>query len=205
MALGRRFGRDTRVSVVLVGVVCLLIALAVAWIERSPFPNGQELIPSRPLPTAELVAAGGRPIDLTTFRGRWLLLYFGFTYCPDICPEDLSRLAVAQDALPSSERLQVVFVSIDPDRDTPDGVDGYARYFHPAFLGATGKPEEVGKLVRAAGTPFPFACDGTGRPDPSRHPASVYVVDPEGRLVARYDDRGLPHGLVADMRPLLQK
>lgn len=181
------------------------VAALVGWVDSSPYTHGQALMPARPMPEARLTGRNDEPLDLLQFKGQWLLLYFGFTYCPDVCPAALENLAATLDRLKADDRyVQVVFVSIDPGRDTPKGADSFASYFHTDFLGATGSEAEVGKLIRAAGTPYPFARNpASDAPDPSLHPASIFVVNPEGQLVAKYDDDTPPADLIRDLTPLL--
>src|SRR5262249_52294505 len=97
-----------------------------------------------------LVDQNGRPVDDTQFRGKLKLVYFGYTYCPDVCPTELQTMSQALDALgPAAAQVQPLFITIDPQRDTPEQLKDYMQSFHPSFLGLTGTPAEVDAVARA--------------------------------------------------------
>ena len=91
----------------------------------------------------ELLAAGGEPVELGDYQGQHLLVFFGYTNCPDICPLTMARLSSIFEALGEPEDLQVVMITVDPERDTPEVVDEYASNFHPDFEGLGGSPEAL--------------------------------------------------------------
>lgn len=128
----------------------------------------------------------GKPFTTAALRDRWSLLFFGFTHCPDICPTTMTVLGQAKSALATAAGktpLQVVFVSVDPGRDTPDVLGPYVRYFDPAFIGVGGNAEQVQGLTGQLGIPFtinPVQADGSYSVD---HSASLFVLDPRGRFV----------------------
>lgn len=123
----------------------------------------------------------GRERRLADFRGRAVLLYFGFTQCPDVCPTALIRAADVRRLLgPDRDRLQVVFITVDPERDTPAVLQAYTAAFDPAFLGLSGS------LARTRETADEFKVYyrkvPTGRSYTMDHSALSYVFDPQGRL-----------------------
>ena len=126
----------------------------------------------------------GRPVTLETFRGKLVVLFFGYTHCPDVCPTTLSDMAQALKLVPPAVagKVQVLFVSVDPERDTPETLKAYVPYFHPAFLGLYGTPEEVAK----AATEFKVAFRKHVEPGATGylvdHSAGSYVLDEKGRL-----------------------
>ncbi len=132
-----------------------------------------------------LDAASG-PVDLASLRGQVVLIYFGYTLCPDICPTNLAMIATALKALTPEERERVrgLFVSVDPERDDPQRLALYAAYFHPNILGVTGTPEQVATAAGRYGAIY-------RRVDQNDsalgylvdHSADTYVIDPEGRWV----------------------
>ncbi|MDB5102082.1 MAG: hypothetical protein JWM80_6503 [Cyanobacteria bacterium RYN_339] len=144
----------------------------------------------RELPPFELQAADG-PITPELLKGRWTWLYLGFANCPDICPTTLGYLADQYRRLADPAKVQVLFVSVDPARDTPATLAQYTRYFHPAFQGATGNRLALDTLAAGLGTRFEV-----GKPrEPGgsygvMHPNSVFVIDPKGRLVGTYAPAG---------------
>lgn len=135
-----------------------------------------------------LTADDGQPASLRDYRGKVVLIYFGYTFCPDICPAVLSELATTLDTLAPSERdqVQVLMVSIDPARDTPEVLAEYLDHFDPSFVGLTGAEQEITD-VAAEYNVFFEAQEGT----PATgylidHWAGVYLVDPAGNLVESF-------------------
>ena len=147
----------------------------------------------RPLPAFALVDQAGRSFGPERLRGRWNFMFFGFVNCPDVCPTTLATLAAAEAALadlPAQDRPGVLFVSVDPGRDTPEVLGRYVAHFDPAFTGATGSREAIDALAGALGVAVIIglpAADGSYSVD---HSAAVFLVDPEARVVALF---GAPH------------
>lgn len=130
-----------------------------------------------------LVGPENRAVSLSDFRGQAVMLYFGYTFCPDVCPATMVELAQAQQLLGrEADKLQVVMVSIDPLRDTPERLNEYVRHFDERFLGLTGTEDEIA----AAATPFGIFYDKHEGSVASGylidHTASVVVIDQEGHL-----------------------
>lgn len=126
------------------------------------------------------------PFDSTSMRGKVLLVYFGYTNCPDVCPASLSVGGQALNALSAEERARVklVMVSVDPERDTLAHLQEYTAFFHPEMIGVTGTPEQIATLAKAFGAGYikqPAKADGSYAVD---HTVSTYVVGPDGRLMA---------------------
>lgn len=159
--------------------------------------SGTWLPEPKPIGAFELIDAGGRPYTRADLTSAPTLVYFGFTRCPDVCPTTLARLAQArrQAALPS---LRVLFVSIDPERDTPPAVGLYAHAFDPGFLGVTGKPDEIRKVARN----FAVAVNRVDLPGGDYtmdHSAVVFLVDVAGIRAIFTPPFEVP-ALVADLR-----
>ncbi len=142
----------------------------------------------------ELVDHGGTPFDLARLEGKWTLMFFGYTHCPDVCPVTLSVIKQAYGVLEREgvdvADLQTVFVSVDPERDTLDHLREYLGYFDPRFVGVTGDDEALQGLTRQLGVLYI-----RNEPDENGsylvdHTASVLVLDPEHRLVGLL---GAPH------------
>ncbi|KAI3771347.1 hypothetical protein L6452_02510 [Arctium lappa] len=98
-----------------------------------------------------LVDHDGRSVTEKDFKGKWTLIYFGFTHCPDICPDELQKLAAAIDTIKGKAGFEIVpvFISVDPERDTVEQVREYVKEFHPKLIGLTGHPDEIKKAARA--------------------------------------------------------
>jgi protein SCO1/2 len=144
----------------------------------------------RPLPDFALVDQDGAAFGPSQLRGRWTFLFFGFVNCPDICPTTLATLAAARRSLadlPEPERPGVALVSVDPVRDTPPVLGRYVAHFDPAFRGVTGTPGALDALAQDLGVAV-----FVGSPDEDGnyavdHSAAVFLVDPEGRVVALFN------------------
>jgi protein SCO1 len=140
--------------------------------------------PPRPAPDLTLRATGGTQFRLSQARGKVILLTFGYTNCPDVCPTVLAELAQVRARLGrDSGRVQVVFVSVDPERDTTERLRAYVQVFDKSFLGLTGSAAELDPVWKAYGVSIRRENAG-GSPHTYgvHHTASVYVVDTEGRL-----------------------
>lgn len=149
-------------------------------------------------------AAG--PVRLSDLRGRVVLVYFGYTACPDICPTNLVQIANALRELRPAELEQtlVLFVSVDPERDTPEHMARYAAYFHPNVLGLTGAPEQLAQIAERYGAAYRRIDDtGSAMGHLIDHSAFTYVVDPSGRLVRTLGHASSPKTIQAAIRTAL--
>ncbi|KAL6228242.1 hypothetical protein ACLB2K_002196 [Fragaria x ananassa] len=99
----------------------------------------------------KLINHDGKPVTEKDFLGKWTLMYFGFTHCPDICPDELQKLAAAVDKIKANAGIEIVpvFISVDPERDTVEQVREYIKEFHPTLIGLTGNPDEIRSVARA--------------------------------------------------------
>ena len=157
-------------------------------------PYGQQL---------ELVDHTGKPRRLEDWRGKAVVLFFGFTRCPDVCPTTLADIAQAVRSLGSdAERVQVLMVSVDPERDTPESLAKYVTAFDERFLGLRGDLEATKKV--AAEFKIYFEKRKQGESYTVDHSAQSYVIDPQGRLrlLVRHDR--IAEDLAHDLRVLLQ-
>ena len=130
-----------------------------------------------------LTRQDGVAVTERDYAGRWLLIYFGFTYCPDVCPTELGRMADVLDAMgPAGERVTPMLISIDPERDTPAQLADYVSRFHPRMQGLTGTAEQVAEVARR----YRVFYSRVQRPDMSAylmdHSSFIYLVGPDGRV-----------------------
>jgi protein SCO1/2 len=162
--------------------VGLALALLAGCADRRPY-RGIALDPPTPAPALRVTDAGGRTFDLAAERGRVVLLFFGYTHCPDICPATLARWARLREALgPAAEQVRFVFVSVDPDRDTPRVAQQYAQRFHASFVGLAPPAAELARLqdaFKVASYPDPHEPGGDYT---MGHSSQTFVVDRDGRL-----------------------
>jgi protein SCO1/2 len=154
--------------------------------------------------TLELTDHNGKPRTLADFKGKVVTLFFGFTHCPDVCPTTLNEMAVVMKELGAdAARVQVLFVSVDPERDTADVLKNYVPVFNPAFLGLTGSADEVARAAKEFKI-FYQKQKLQGGAYTMDHSAGTYILDTEGRLrlFAQYG-AGAP-SLLHDIRQLLK-
>lgn len=154
-------------ALVAVGVVSF--ALAGWWASRA---DGYTLIDHR-----------GADFTIESFQGGWSLVFAGFTHCPDICPDTLVRLNLLDKALRERElEIRTVFVSVDPERDTPERLAGYVTYFNEGFTGVTGPKVELDRFVAALGIGY-VKVPGAGGNYTVDHSAALVLVGPDARVV----------------------
>ncbi len=137
----------------------------------------------RSLPNHELIDQNGQPFDTQALRGRWHILFFGFTACPDICPTTLSdmRRLLSQLSPDVRERLQLILITADPARDTPERLKTYLSYYRSGFMGLTGEMEQLQRLSKALGLPFVPAKQTEGDYSVA-HSGNLALVAPDGTL-----------------------
>jgi protein SCO1/2 len=149
--------------------------------------------PPRPAPALRLADADGRAFDLANERGHVVLVYFGFTECPDACPVTLRRWAKVRVALGAdTSRVRFVFVSVDPATDTPAVTAAYARGFDPSFVGLSGTAAEIGQVALAWNVPVERA-----------HSSQVFVVDRDGLIPWGYGSSASVETIARGIRTLL--
>jgi cytochrome oxidase Cu insertion factor (SCO1/SenC/PrrC family) len=140
----------------------------------------------------------------TQFRGKLLFLYFGFTYCPDLCPTDLQSMGLALDRLGKrGEEVQPLFVTLDPDRDTPQHLANYVQAFHPRLIGLTGDAISIRQVARAY--KVYYAKVPTGENDYTvDHSGYVYLMDRAGQYLGFFPPGTPPDRMAEVIRPLLK-
>jgi len=193
MRLGRVAGVVLVISAVLVGEWL--------WLDAGrPGPAGGDM----PRITAQAAAPGGafslvdhlsRPVTDRSFRGSYVVMVFGYTACPDVCPTTLNTVAAAMDFLGSKARaVQPVFVTVDPERDTPAVLAAYVSAFHPRLLGLTGSPAQIRQITRDYRVYVAKGDAGHGS-DPIDHSAYVYVLGPDGRMLTYLKHDATPQAM----------
>lgn len=135
------------------------------------------------------------PVALADLRGKLVLLQFGYTYCPDICPTALSLLAQALDGLTPDElaKVQALFISVDPERDTVARLAEYTTFFHPKIIGLTGPTARLAEIAKRYGAVFTRQENVSAGSYVIDHTALTYLIDPQNRLVA-----SLPHAMPSE-------
>jgi protein SCO1/2 len=192
------------VRLAMLAIVALLSGIAAAWLlnhtpaDKAPalkLQAGTALIgQTRPLPPFTLIDQDGQPFGNEQLNGKWSFMFFGYTHCPDVCPTTMSALnetmaSVARNG--DANNTQVIFVSVDPERDKLKQLSGYVKYFNPDFIGLTGSQEAINALTSDLGI---LHLKVPNPKDPDNylvdHTASILLVGPQGQLLALF---GAPH------------
>ena len=211
--------RSSKIWWVAAGIVLLALAAL-----RGVMPSSHTSTPSRTNPSPQygiavnssggavapaadftLDSTLGRPLALSELRGRPVLLYFGYTTCPDICPTTLADLRMARSALgKDGDKVQVLFVSVDPERDTVDRLNTYLGAFDPAFIGLTGPVAEIEKVASRFGVYFQKSTVESAAGYLMDHTSAVLLLDADGvlRLMFPYGTTG--EQIAADTRPFIR-
>ncbi|MEK0361537.1 SCO family protein [Pseudomonas sp. CBC3] len=177
---------------VLVALVALVIGLTVSKVLNTErqldtaelLDAGIVLLPQgRDMPELTLTNQDGESVSLQQLEGQWNLLFFGYTFCPDICPATLAELRQLRGMLPEETRqqMQPILVSVDPERDTPEQLKTYLDYFDAGFIGLTGPLDNIQTLANAAGVPF-IPGDTSKENYTVDHGGNLALIGPDGRL-----------------------
>jgi protein SCO1 len=181
----------------------ITICSALAACDARPSFRSTDITGAPYAQSLELTDHTGKPRRLEDFRGKALVVFFGFTHCPDICPTTLADIAQAVKSLGAqAERVQVVMVSVDPERDTPESLAKYVTAFDPSFLGLRGDLEATKRV--ASDFKIYFEKRKQGGSYTVDHSAQSYVIDPQGRvrLLVRHDR--IAQDLAPDLRAILE-
>lgn len=154
-----------------------------------------------------LASHSGEMVSLSDFNEQVVLLYFGYTYCPDVCPASMAQLARATGELTDKEKkqVQVAMVTVDPARDTKELMADYMSHFDPGFLGLTGTEEEIASAAKAFGVYYEKQAGGTETDYLVNHTASVFVIDKGGYLRMLYPFGTPGEDIASDLRLLVDE
>ena len=180
------------------------VGAGIALVERGRDPlelrAGTALPEPRALPGFALVDQAGRPFDGQRLEGRWTLLFTGFTHCPDVCPTTVALMADVRRRV-ARDDLQFLFVSVDPERDTPQAIERYLGHFDPALVGATGARAEIERLTAGLGL-GQVRNPGTGDEYTVDHSTAFVLIDPDARLAGYFSAPHDRDALAADLSRL---
>jgi protein SCO1 len=198
-------------KITLVGIISLLvIALAVAvnmfFSKPASFRGTTYAEPYPAAPEFSLTDSKGDLLKLSDGGGKVTILFFGYTYCPDICPTTLAELKLAvKDLGEKSEQVQVIFVSVDPKRDTSESMQAYVQRFDPAFIGLSGTEEELTPIWAEYGI-FREIVEGTSETNYIvNHTGRIFLVDQNGDLRLSYGIDIAPEDISHDIQILLRQ
>ena len=201
-------GKFIYIAIVLVALLSAAAGVGVWKMTQTGQPPEQAallVLPEpREIPEFQLLDQYGQRFGLDRFRGRWSLLFFGFTHCPDVCPATLYDLQRLNEKLGGAGKqktpYQVVFFSVDPERDTPERLGDYVAYFDPDFIAVTGPHEELEPVTIKLGIAYRIEPHEAGAELYNvDHSASILLVNPDGRLHGVFPS---PHDVPAMAREL---
>lgn len=198
----RQYGLLIGVAITALG----LIAVGLLLRPQGQF-RGSLLDPPIPAPDFSLTQANGETFTLSAQKEKVVLLFFGYTYCPDVCPTTLADLAQVMKRLGrQSERVRVVFISVDPQRDTPERAQSYAAAFDPSFIGLSGTEADLQPVWNAYGV-YRLVRDSESRGSDYLvdHSARVYLIDGKGNLRLTYSFGTPVEDLENDLRLILRE
>ena len=166
--------------------------------------------------TTRGVALVGGPFTLTDqqgkvrsdreFRGKYLLVFFGYTNCPDICPTSLQGMSEALDALgPDAAKVQPIFITVDPKRDRPALLKDYAASFHPRLIALTGSVGAVAKVAKAYRVYYAKSGDKSGDSYLMNHSTFIYLMGPDGKFLANFTHNTEPKKIAARIRKFFRR
>ncbi len=188
-------------------LAALLLALLLgraAWAGDAPQDDGQ---PETGVVTRYLLMdVRGRAVSDQDFRGRFQLIAFGYTFCPDVCPTTLAEMALVLEKLGKrAERVQAIFVTVDPERDTPEVLKRYTGFFDKRILGLTGSPELVRRIADHFKVRYEKHREPGAPPDQYTvdHSAGIYLLGPDGRFLTKFAYAMPPAEIAAHLKALL--
>jgi len=191
-------------GLVVAGAIGLLASggwVVESWLAAPPSSQGKALIESE----FSLVDHTGKPVADEDFKGKWQLAFFGFTSCPDVCPTTLIEVsAVLEELDDGAEQVQPLFITVDPERDTPEVMAEYIANFDPRILGLTGSPEQIKRAAQAFRAYY-AKVEQEGQPDgyTMDHSAFLYLMDPEGDYATHFSPSDEPATVADEIRAYL--
>ena len=195
-----------RIGLVLLGVL-LLFALGGWWaLKQRPYSyHGETVVPPEPAADFTLTGPDGKALKLSDFRGKLVALYFGYTFCPDVCPTTMAALSQAMQQLgPKADQVQVIMVTVDPERDSPEKLNQYVTAFDPRFIGLSGTPGEIAGAAKPFGVIYEVHAGSAATNYLVDHTATTTVIDQDGRIRLIWPYGTPPEELAADLDQLLR-
>jgi protein SCO1/2 len=205
-----RPSRQIPISLIVVAAFAAAIGL---WLGQrflsaptQPKLQNAVLYPSpRAIPDFHLTQTNGAPLTLDSWRGRWDVIYFGYASCPDVCPTTLATFKAVWRELQARKltgNVRFNFISVDPQRDTPELLGKYVSFFNPDFIAATGSDDQLTGLTRSLGLIYSRTTDATGNIEVD-HSGSAVIVDPKGELIGLFRPPFEARAVAADLTTLM--
>ena len=197
--------RSRALAIGAAAVLALVVVGAATWLLLTPATRsmaGGEALVGGPF---TLTDQRGAEVTEQDFAGRYMLVYFGYTYCPDVCPMTLANMTQAVDLLPPEESEQVVpiFITVDPERDTVEQLAEYATLFHPRLVALTGSPEATKAAAQAYRVYFAKAGDKDSDAYLMDHSSFIYLMGPDGRYVRHFAHNAAPEEIATAIEEVI--
>jgi protein SCO1 len=180
-------------------VIVVFVAAVISYADRSNQAlHGSVIDPPMPAPDFTLTNQASEKISLSDLRGKYILLFFGYTSCPDECPATMGVLKqVYYQLKDQADKIQVVFVTTDPDHDTPQALGDFLSRFDPSFIGLTGIQAELQPIWKDYGV--------TVLDEGTTHSLRIYLIDPQGNITLTYPSASLSDDITADLNRLFKE
>lgn len=186
---------------VLLGITAGMLALRPDTVSIT---SGTMLKAPRPIDDFQLRAASGAAFTKADLAGHWTVVFAGFTYCPDVCPTTLTELKAVNARLgDAAKNVRFLFLSVDPERDTPEKIGKYVNFFDPRFQGATGDTAALDKLGANLGFVYTKVKGATPGSYTIDHSTALILIDPQGRIAGYLTPPFKPDAMAADLKTLV--
>ncbi len=198
--------KNLLVGISSLAVVTLAILFFIWFAKPASFRGTSYAEPYPVAPQIELIRSNGETFRLSDQKGKVVLIFFGYTFCPDVCPTTLAELKLATDQLGrKAQSVQVIFITVDPERDTPEKIQTYVEKFSPKFIGLSGSLDQLQKIWNDYGifrkiAPAENSTQGYG----VDHTARVTLIDPDGNLRLTYGLQTPVEDIVHDINLLIK-
>jgi cytochrome oxidase Cu insertion factor (SCO1/SenC/PrrC family) len=194
--------RQKLIFALLILITAAITGLGALWLTRS-LPEGSigsgTALVGGPF---SLIDQNGKRVTDQDFRGKYMLIFFGYTYCPDVCPSELQVMSAALDELgPEADKIQPIFITIDPARDTPETLKVYVSNFHPRLIGLTGSEADIALVAKAYRVYYAKAKGTEDKADYLMdHGTILYLMGPDGKFVKHFTYGTEAKGLAEALR-----
>jgi len=190
--------------ILLIGASLLALALGIGWMQTARQQQAATEA-SAPVPIGgafTLTDENGQTVTDQTYRGKWLLVFFGFTHCPDVCPTALNDISLTLDQLGRrADKVYALFITVDPERDTVQLINEYTGSFHSNIIGLTGTPQQIATAAKAYRVYYKKVPTDSGYT--MDHSAITYVIDPDGKYAAHFSHQSGPDRMAAKLGSLI--
>ena len=193
------------VGILSLAVIAVAISLAILFAKPPSFHGTSYSEPYPIAPQIELTKSNGETFRLSDQKGKIVLIFFGYTSCPDVCPTTLAELNLVLDGLGNKAKsVEVIFVSVDPERDTPEKIQKYVEHFNSEFVGLSGSVEELQSIWTNYGVYREKVKSDSALGYTVNHTARTYLIDADGNLRLSYGFQTPVEDIVSDLKTLLK-